>query len=37
MAEKIMLALMQKHGVKIIDIVNGTESIESEAFVANLI
>ena len=37
MAEKIMLALMQKHGVKIIAIGNGTASRESEAFVANLI
>lgn len=37
MAEKIMLALIQKHNVKIIAIGNGTASRESEAFVANLI
>lgn len=37
MAEKIMLALMQKHNVKIIAIGNGTASRESEMFVANLI
>lgn len=37
MAEKIMLALIGKHGVKIIAIGNGTASRESEAFVANLI
>lgn len=37
MAEKIMLALIQKHDVKIIAIGNGTASRESEAFVANLI
>ncbi len=37
MAEKIMLALIQKHHVKIIAIGNGTASRESEAFVANLI
>lgn len=37
MAEKIMLALIQKHNIKIIAIGNGTASRESEAFVANLI
>ena len=37
MAEKIMLALIGKHNVKIIAIGNGTASRESEAFVANLI
>lgn len=37
MAEKIMLALIQKHNVKIIAIGNGTASRESEMFVANLI
>ena len=37
MAEKIMLALIQKHNVKIIAIGNGTASRESELFVANLI
>ena len=37
MAEKIMLALIQKHNVKIIAIGNGTASRESESFVANLI
>ncbi len=37
MAEKIMLALIAKHGVKIIAIGNGTASRESESFVANLI
>ena len=37
MAEKIMLALIQKHNVKIIAIGNGTASRESEVFVANLI
>lgn len=37
MAEKIMLALIEKHNVKIIAIGNGTASRESEAFVANLI
>lgn len=37
MAEKIMLALLQKHNVKIIAIGNGTASRESEMFVANLI
>ncbi len=37
MAEKIMLALIQKHGVKVIAIGNGTASRESETFVANLI
>ena len=37
MAEKIMLALIQKHGVKVIAIGNGTASRESESFVANLI
>ena len=37
MAEKIMLALIQKHNVKIIAIGNGTASRESEAFVAKLI
>ena len=37
MAEKIMLALIQKHNVKIIAIGNGTASRESEAFVAGLI
>ena len=37
MAEKIMLALIAKHNVKIIAIGNGTASRESEAFVANLI
>lgn len=37
MAEKILLALIQKHNVKIIAIGNGTASRESEAFVANLI
>ena len=37
MAEKIMLALIQKHNVKIIAIGNGTASRESEAFVAILI
>lgn len=37
MAEKIMLALIVKHNVKIIAIGNGTASRESEAFVANLI
>lgn len=37
MAEKIMLALIQKHNVKIIAIGNGTASRESEAFVSNLI
>lgn len=36
MAEKIMLALIGKHNVKIIAIGNGTASRESEAFVANL-
>lgn len=34
---KIMLALIQKHNVKIIAIGNGTASRESEMFVANLI
>lgn len=37
MAEKIILALIQKHNVKIIAIGNGTASRESELFVANLI
>lgn len=37
MAEKIMLALIQKHHVNVIAIGNGTASRESEAFVANLI
>lgn len=37
MAEKIILALIQKHNVKIIAIGNGTASRESEMFVANLI
>ena len=37
MAEKIMLALIQKHNIKIIAIGNGTASRESELFVANLI
>ena len=37
MAEKIMLALIQKHGVKVIAIGNGTASRESETFVVNLI
>ena len=37
MAEKIMLALIQKHNVKIIAIGNGTASRESEMFVTNLI
>ena len=37
MGEKIMLALIQKHNVKIIAIGNGTASRESEMFVANLI
>ena len=37
MAEKIMLALIQKHNVKIVAIGNGTASRESEVFVANLI
>ena len=37
MAEKIMLALIQKHNIKIIAIGNGTASRESEMFVANLI
>ena len=37
MAEKIMLALIGKHNVKIIAIGNGTASRESEAFVAGLI
>lgn len=37
MAEKIMLALIGKHNVKIIAIGNGTASRESESFVANLI
>ena len=37
MAEKKMLALIQKHNVKIIAIGNGTASRESELFVANLI
>ena len=37
MAEKIMLALIQKHNVKIIAIGNGTASRESEMFVVNLI
>ncbi len=37
MAEKIMLALIQKHNVKIIAIGNGTASRESESFVAGLI
>ena len=37
MAESIMLALIQKHNVKIIAIGNGTASRESEAFVAGLI
>ena len=36
-AEKIMLALIQKHNVKVIAIGNGTASRESESFVANLI
>ena len=36
-AEKIMLALIQKHNVKIIAIGNGTASRESEAFVSSLI
>lgn len=37
MAEKIILALIQKHNIKIIAIGNGTASRESELFVANLI
>ena len=37
MAEKIILALIQKHNIKIIAIGNGTASRESEMFVANLI
>ena len=37
MAEKIMLALIQKNNVKIIAIGNGTASRESESFVAELI
>ena len=37
MAEKIMLALIQKYNIKIIAIGNGTASRESEMFVANLI
>ena len=37
MAEKVMLALIQKHNVKVIAIGNGTASRESESFVANLI
>ena len=37
MAEKIILALLQKHNIKIIAIGNGTASRESELFVANLI
>mgnify|MGYP001029196232 CR=1 FL=1 len=37
MAEKIMLALIEKHHVKIIAIGNGTASRESEMFVSNLI
>ena len=37
MAEKITLALIQKHNIKIIAIGNGTASRESELFVANLI
>lgn len=37
MAEKIILALIQNHNVKIIAIGNGTASRESELFVANLI
>ncbi len=37
MAEKIMLALIGKHNVKIVAIGNGTASRESESFVANLI
>ena len=37
MAESIMLALIQKHNVKIIAIGNGTASRESKAFVAGLI
>lgn len=37
MAEKIMLALIQKHDVKIIAIGNGTASRESEMFVSSLI
>ena len=37
MAEKIILALIQKHNVMIIAIGNGTASRESELFVANLI
>ncbi len=37
MAQKIMLALIQKHNVRIIAIGNGTASRESEMFVANLI
>lgn len=37
MAEKIILALIQKYNVKIIAIGNGTASRESELFVANLI
>ena len=36
-AKKIMLALIQKHDVKIIAIGNGTASRESEKFVADLI
>ncbi len=36
-AEQIMLDLIQKYGVKIIAIGNGTASRESESFVANLI
>lgn len=37
MAEKIILALIQKHNIKIIAIGNGTASRESELFVVNLI
>lgn len=37
MAEKIILALIQKYNIKIIAIGNGTASRESELFVANLI
>lgn len=36
-AEKIMLAFIQKHNIKIIAIGNGTASRESEMFVASLI
>ncbi len=36
-AEKILTALIKKHGVNVISIGNGTASKESEIFVANLI